>query len=384
MSSRKKNGPLSEDLQSMLTNRLAEKHPLMQFLLGPRQVGKTTSVKNLIKHQKNLKILFVSADGIAHAKFIDEQWQKATVEKKILVIDEIQKIPNWSEVVKKNWDLGRNIKCVFLGSSSLDLQTGINESLTGRFEIIQAYHWGYTKSKTLKPKMTLEQFLIYGGYPGSYAFFKDQARWQNYLMSSIIETVIGKDILTQAKVSLPGLFRQTFYILANLPAQVMSYNKMLGQLQDRGNIDIIKYYIDLFEAAFLIKAIHKFTNNEVRKKQSSPKIIALAPALNTFHRLDNLTPDYMGHVFESVVGATLVKKWNKVYYWAEGDYEVDYIIEHKGQTIAIEVKSGRTKRALSLEKFLKKYQSAKPLFINKDNFESFEKDPVHFVETLLF
>lgn len=384
MSSQIKGGPLLEDLQAVLKTRLAEKHPLIQFLLGPRQVGKTTAVKNLIKHQKKLNILLASADGVSHAKFIDEQWQKATLENKILIIDEIQKIPHWSEFVKKNWDLGKKIKCVFLGSSSLDLQVGINESLTGRFEIIQAYHWGFNKTKALKPKMSLEQFLIYGGYPGSYSFFKDQNRWQNYMMSSIIETVIGKDILTQAKVSSPGLFRQTFYILANLPAQVMSYNKMLGQLQERGNTDIIKYYIDLFEAAFLIKAIHKFTNNEVRKKQSSPKIISLAPALNTFHRLDNLTPDYMGHVFESVVGATLIKKLNKVYYWAEGDYEVDYIIEHKGHTIAIEVKSGREKRAVSLEKFLNKYPNAKSLFITKDNFESFEKDPVHFIETLLF
>ncbi len=367
-----------------LEKRLSEKSPLIQFLLGPRQVGKTTTIKNLIHDRQDLSILFVSADGVSHAKFIDEQWQKARLEKKVLIIDEIQKIPNWSETVKKNWDSdGQKIKCVFLGSSSLDLQAGIQESLTGRFEMIHAYHWGFAKSKSLRSKMVLDKFLIFGGYPGSYTFINDPLRWQNYLMSSIVETVIGKDILTQAKVSSPGLFRQTFYILSNLPAQVMSYNKILGQLQDRGNIDIIKYYIDLFESAFLFKPIHKFSNNEIRKKQSSPKIICLAPALNTFHRMDNLPAEYMGRVFESVVGATLVKSWNKVNYWAEGDYEVDFVVEHRGQIIAIEVKSSRVKRATSLDKFLKKFPKAKTLFITKENFASFESDPLHFVESLL-
>jgi uncharacterized protein len=372
-----------DDLVNMLALRLSEKKPLIQFMLGPRQVGKTTAVNQLIKIGKKLSIIFASADGITTTKYIDELWQQALLEEKILIIDEIQKIPKWSEHVKKNWD-SKKIKCAFLGSSSLGLQSGLHESLTGRFEVIQAYHWSFDKTKSIKPNISLDQYLIYGGYPGSYNFIKDQSRWQKYLATSIVDTVIGQDILTQAKVNSPALFRQTFYILANLPAQVMSYNKMLGQLQDRGNIDVIKYYIDLFEAAFLFKTVPKFNNNEIRKKQSSPKIICLAPALNTFHRLDNLTSEYMGRVFESLVGATLIKKWSNLYYWADGDYEVDYVIEYKGSIIAIEVKSGRNKKAISLEIFLKKYPHAKTLFITKDNFVKFEKDPMFFIEKAIF
>jgi predicted AAA+ superfamily ATPase len=181
-------------------------------------------------------------------------------------------------------------------------------------------------------------------------------------------------------VKAPALFRQSFYVFANLPGQVMSYNKMLGQLQDKGNIDLVKYYLELFEGAFLFKKIQKFTLNEVLKKQSSPKIITLAPCLNTFHRFDNLTSEYMGRVFESAVGAQLVRFFESVFYWAEGDYEVDFVIKHRREIIVIEVKSGRNKKSVSLEKFRNKYPDSKVLFITKDNYADFEEDPVSYIE----
>jgi predicted AAA+ superfamily ATPase len=372
----------SKRLTKLLETRLFEKKALIQVLLGPRQVGKTTFISNFIKPHPS-KYHYVSGDGIHETSWISEQWQKAQDDKKILIIDEIQKIPAWSEAIKKHWDdrlkLNQRIYCILLGSSSMHLEKGLSESLTGRFEVIPAYHWNFQKTVELK-KMTLDNYLIFGGYPGSYQFIKEKNRWSDYLRSSIVDTVITKDILFQAKVKSPALFRQCFYVLANSPAQVISYNKILGQLQDKGNTDLIKYYIELFERAFMLKSIHNFSKNEIRKKLSSPKIISLAPALNTFHRLDNLSPEYMGRVFESLVGAQLSYVFQAVYYWANADFEVDYVLEFKGHIIAIEVKSGRTKKSKSVEMFLLQYPKAKVIFIDKQNYEKFEKSPLKFIE----
>jgi predicted AAA+ superfamily ATPase len=243
-------------------------------------------------------------------------------------------------------------------------------------------HWGFAQSCELK-KMTVDDYIMYGGYPGSYRFISDKKRWINYMTQSIVETVITKDILTQANVKSPALFRQSFYMFASVPAQVVSYHKLLGQLQDKGNIDLIKYYLNLFENAFLIRTIQKYSKNEIRKKASSPKIIVMSPALSSFHRLDNLDQTAKGRIFESMVGAELIRENFEPFYWAEGDYEVDYILEYKQKIIAIEVKSGSHKKANSLQKFLQKYPEAHPIFITKENFGSFSKDITGFLDKLI-
>lgn len=370
----------------VLKQRLSEKNLLIQVILGPRQIGKTTFMTDFVS-QSPSKYLFVSGDGVQDSFWIEHQWAQAEEQGKILVIDEVQKIPNWSESIKKCWDAQKfrknKIKCVLLGSSSLTLQKGLSESLTGRFELIRAFHWDFQSSSQLIKKISIDDYLIYGGYPGSYSLRKDSHRWEEFLRSSIVETVIGKDILMQARVKSPALFRQCFYVLMNLPAQVLSYNKILGQLQDRGNIDLVKYYIELFEGAYLLKALQKYSKNEIGKRQSSPKIISMAPALNTFHRMDNLTSEYMGRVFESLVGAQLLRHKENIFYWSEGDYEVDFVLELQGKLIAIEVKSGKKRKSSSLEVFTKKYPAAKVIFITKENYPTFEKDPLGFLSKKL-
>lgn len=375
------NSLIDKRLKEILDTRLSEKDPLIQVILGPRQVGKTSFIQKYISKSK--KYAFHSGDGIHDPIWIQEKWNEATDKNQILIIDEVQKIPQWSEYIKLCWDkqkLKKNrIQCILLGSSSLSLEKGLSESLTGRFEVIRAFHWSYNESIRLK-KMSIDEYLHYGGYPGSYKFINSQDRWQDFIRTSIIETVISKDILLQARVKSPALFRQCFYVLANLPAQAMSLNKILGQLQDKGNIDLVKYYIDLFEGAFLLKAVQKFSHNEIKKKQSSPKIIFYAPALNTFHRQDNLSPEYMGRVFESYVGALLLRYNQNLYYWSDGDYEVDFVMTLKNKIIAIEVKSGRNKKSNSLVKFKEKYPEANVVFITKENYLSFEKDPIAFIQ----
>lgn len=345
--------------------------------MGPRQVGKTTTTKYVFEQNKNLKnYIYESADGVISNQFewLIDLWQKARRKgANWLIIDEIQKIENWSEIVKKLHDEDRSnnhsLRCLLLGSSSLQFQKGLSEGLTGRFILIQAYHWDYEESKKLY-NFTFDSYMKYGGYPGSYSLLElGEKKFLDYLLKSIISTVIEKDILANHKVKSPALFKQAFEIICSYPAQIISYTKLLGQLQDKGNTDLVKYYLSLHEGAFLVKQVFKFSEKATLQKTSSPKIIPLCPALYYLTIQDDYRTDEKGHIFESIVGAALLRLDYEVFYWRDGKYEVDYILKRGRKLIAIEVKSSRRKSRKGLEEFCKRYPDAKPLFITPDELD---------------
>ncbi|MBI2607179.1 MAG: ATP-binding protein [Deltaproteobacteria bacterium] len=370
--------PFVTDLQ----RRLEERAPLIQVVLGPRQVGKTTGIKHC---QKKLKAgaVYVSADDLpVHGRaWLIEQWQKARVNGRgtVLIIDEIQKIGNWSETIKLLWDETRrgDVKVVLLGSSSLELQKGLTESLAGRYEAIQVHHWNFHESRAIR-KLTLEQYLEFGGYPGSYSLLKDEERLRNYVLQSIIDRVIDKDILSLARVKSPALFRQSFEILCSYPAQEISLTKLLGQLQEGGNVELVKYYITLFEGAFLVKALRKYSTKPIKTRVSSPKILPMCPALT----LISAKPPEIGRQLELAVGALLARNFRNLYYWRDGAHEVDFIVDDRSGLYAIEVKSGRRKSTRGLDEFLKRCPNGRPVFIDLENFELFDKDPKAFLSRL--
>lgn len=376
---------LNLDFVTRLKKHLEEPSPLIQVIMGPRQVGKTTGIKQLLKDYKKTSTFYFSADDVAAPReAILEYWQKARLAgpTSLLVIDEIHKIPDWSETIKGLWDRekpSQRIKCILLGSSSLSLQRGVSESLTGRFELIRVPHWNYTDSRR-GFKWDLETYLTYGGYPGSYAFVDDWQRWREYVHHSIIETVIGKDILGQRSVTNPALFRQAFSLLTQYPAQEISYTKLLGQLQDRGNTDLIKHYIELYEGAFLIRALAKYSVKPVLRKSSSPKILPLCPALCTVTEGPDVarSPEWRGRLFELAVGMELARLPGELFYWRENNAEVDYVYRFAGKTFAIEVKSGRKKKAGGLSVFIDRFPRAHPVLIDMENFLAFSKDPEKF------
>lgn len=367
-----------------LKGRIDENKGLIQVLVGPRQVGKTTSVLKLIEDFYKKSAYYVSADKVFNtdSSWLLQQWNQARQENKILFIDEIQKCENWAEVIKKLFDESRRMKkkvrCVLLGSSSLEIQKGLTESLTGRFQLTQAYHWNYQESKEAYG-LSFEEYLKYGGYPGSYAFKKDSREWADYVKNSIVGTVIEKDILQYQNVKSPALFRQAFEILIGYPAQEISYTKLLGQLQDRGNVEVVKNYIHLYEGAFLIRALEKFSSKTVKTKSSSPKILPLAPCFYQLTVLDNYEMDERGRVFELLVGAQLVRTNEDLYYWREGNFEVDFVIKRGRNIWAIEVKSGRARSKKGLEAFKMKYPQAHLVIIDSDNYFDFEMDPMGFL-----
>jgi hypothetical protein len=304
--------PYERAFVARLEKRLCGEAPLIQVLVGPRQVGKTTGMRQLLARTPG-NCHYANADDllVTDRRWLLEQWQKALLlgDGALLVVDEIQKIPNWSEAIKSLWDVQpRRLRVVLLGSSSLQIQSGLTESLAGRFELTRICHWSFTELRDAFG-YDLERYLLYGGYPGAVAFEGDYDRWYAYLKDAIVEAVIGKDILQNRKVANPALFRQAFEILCRYPAQEISYTKLLGQLQDKGNTDLVKYYLELYAGAFLIYSLEKYSAKGWLTRSSSPKILMACPALYTMtagpRTLAN--PELRGRLFELAVGAELLQ-----------------------------------------------------------------------------
>ncbi|MBF0252489.1 MAG: ATP-binding protein [Candidatus Omnitrophica bacterium] len=366
------------DVTRIVLDRLIEKRQFLQIINGPRQVGKTTAIRQVLEDIK-VESIYAAADLPAppSISWIEENWEKARLKLKsvpevILVLDEVQKIDRWSEEVKRLWDEdtknGTNIKVVILGSSALLINKGINESLAGRFELLRISHWTWKEVKKCF-NWGFEDFIYFGGYPGAALLIKDELRWGNYVRDSLIETTLSKDILMLNRVEKPALLRQLFVLACEYGGQILSYTKMLGQLADAGNTTTLATYQHLFESAFLIKGLQKFSGGALRKKTSIPKWIPLNTALMT--ALKNISKkdftsnrDQWGRLVETAAGAYMInesEKYNiEVFYWRDGNYEVDFVLQYGEKMVALEIKSGRKKTNISgLEKFKKKYPASK-------------------------
>lgn len=354
-----------------IKSRLEEDRKFIQVVTGARQIGKSTVVKQVLKDIE-LPYQFFSADNVpaSNTAWISNCWAAVRSLKEnnawdcvILVIDEIQKIANWSEAVKKEWDDDTfndcNIKVLLLGSSRVLLEKGLSESLAGRFEEIRMSHWGYKEMKDCFG-LSLNQYIFYGGYPGAASLIGDNDRFEQYIQSSIIDATINKDILMDTPISKPALLRQTFELGSAYSGNILSLNKMLGSLQDAGNTSTLASYINLLNESGLLCGLQKYSVDMSRRKASIPKFQVYNNALKmvynplTFEQaiMDRKT---WGHIFESAIGAHLVSqafvhRFN-VYYWRERNDEVDFILQKKSSLVAIEVKSNAEKRTEGLEKF---------------------------------
>lgn len=378
------------NLSKEIEQRLLEAKPRIQVIIGPRQVGKTTAVNQALAALPDHEVRhYATADAVFRSdwSWIEQQWTAAEQlgENPILVLDEIQKIDNWSEIIKKLWDAShrqnKKIRVVLLGSSSLALQTGLSESMTGRFELMHAYHWNFAESIEAF-NYNLDQFLAFGGYPGANQYIHDGRRWLSYMKDSIVETVIDKDILQLRKVERPALFKQVFELACGYPSQEISLRKLVGQLQDPGSVETVKHYLKLLEGAFLIRTLQKYSTNLLQKKSSSPKILPLCPALCTFMRGEtSLEAGDRGRLFELIVGLDLLRLPGELYYWRHGNDEVDYVYTIGKKVTAIEVKSGRKKSVQGLIKFREHFPNARTLIISPQNYAQFAKDPMNVLHT---
>ncbi|MBI3043805.1 MAG: ATP-binding protein [Betaproteobacteria bacterium] len=371
----------------VLKRRLAEPRRFIQVVAGPRQTGKTTLARG-VAESFGAPFHYASADEptLRERGWIAEQWELARAKAReagsrgvVLVLDEIQKVSGWSETVKRLWDedarAKRPLKVVVLGSAPLLIQRGLTESLAGRFEVLRLPHWSYSEMREAFG-FSFEQYLFYGGYPGAAPLISEPARWARYVVDSLIETTISRDVLLLTRVDKPALLRRLFEVGCRHSGQILSYTKMLGQLQDAGNSTTLAHYLDLLAGAGMLTGLQKFAGRAARSRGSIPKLQVLNTALMTAQsgvtveeaRADR---EFRGRLVESAVGAHLANAAAsgacELYYWRERNREVDFVARAGRRVTAIEVKSGRSTEALpGMEAFAAAFKPARRLLVGGD------------------
>jgi predicted AAA+ superfamily ATPase len=366
---------------NVLVERLRGDRHFLQALLGPRQVGKTTAVLQARAHLETAGLSFVFASGdeplTPGPAWIDEQWELARSQAGggpvVLALDEVHKIPSWSERVKANWDRdtreGIDVRVVVLGSSPLLVGRRLGESLAGRFEVIPATHWQWAECRDAFG-WDLDTFVFHGGYPGAAPLIGDFPRWRSYVLEALIETTVTRDVLSLGRIDKPALLRQLFYLTCDLSGQVVSYTKLIGQLHDAGNTTTVAHYLRLLEDVWLAAGLQKYSGSVVRKRASSPKLMVLDTALMSAVKgvpLQQARADaeYWGRLVESCAGAHLSARAQagpeRVAYWRERDLEVDFVVEEPTGLTAIEIKSGRARDdgRRGLDAFVSRYPEAR-------------------------
>ena len=378
---------------SVLKTRMEEPRRFIQVLAGPRQVGKTTLVQQFVQ-QTNTPVLSVSADLVepTNKEWIILQWE--TVRSKmriqqlteyILIIDEIQRINDWSAVVKREWDAdtqqGINIKVILLGSSRLLLKDGLTESLFGRFELIRMTHWTFSEMREAFD-FSLDEYIYFGGYPGGATLRSDENRWLDYMQHAIIEPGIEKDVLMTKRILKPALMRQLFEIGCSYSSEELSFTKVLGQLQDAGNVTTLSNYLYTLSEANLLGGLQKYAKDKARRYQSSPKFLVYNTALlSALHGkgfdAERESPERWGRWVESAVGAYLLNQAEiygyNVYYWRENNDEVDFVLENRNkELLAIEVKSGHRIDNAGVHVFEQKFHPIHTFIVGSNAFTTEE------------
>ena len=390
---------------SLLLQRLAERPRFIIAIFGPRQTGKTTLVRQALTaadrpHQYlsvdepepttpsfTLPIVTEPAFPVSpphDTRWLVQKWEEARHHADrepggfVLAIDEVQKIPDWSEAVKGLWDADRSIDrplhVVILGSAPLLMQAGLTESLAGRFEPLQVTHWDYQEMYDAFD-YTLAQYLYFGGYPGAASLIHEEQRWRDYILNGLIEPNIERDILAMTRVDKPALLKRLFELGASYSGQILSFTKMLGQLQDAGNTTTLARYLELLSKAGLLAGLQKWSNQAVRRRASSPKLNVLNTALMTSgsgYTFAEARADrtFWGRLVESGVGAHLVNSASSdvsVHYWREQAFEVDFVLQRGDRVVTVEVKSQQIARApRGLEEFQKRFRPQKSLLVGPD------------------
>jgi len=381
-----------------LVRRLQAPRQFLQVVAGPRQVGKTTLVKQALQQLRQPSAATgsgagpgsvaqhsVSADapGLQSRAWLVTQWETARALAAqagacVLVLDEIQKLPQWTSEVKRLWDedtaAERDVRVVILGSAPLLIAQGLSESMAGRFEMTRLGHWTYQEMQQAFG-LSLDEYIFFGGYPGAAPLINDPQRWADYVRDALVETTISKDVLMMSPVQKPALLRRVFDLACHYSGQMLSYQKMLGQLDDAGNTTTLAHYLQLLEGAGMVCGLQKYTGQVLRQRASSPKLQVFNTALVGAHAVASglglsqikQQPPLWGRMVESAVGAELLARHVRhsstqpvLYYWNDGHQEVDYVVKHGAELLALEVKSGlNTGNLTGLDAFGRLYPQAR-------------------------
>ena len=360
---------------AILHKRMAEPRKRIQIVMGPRQVGKSTMVGQFASKLKVPYDIF-AADAVNRydSSWIPNRWQEERIKmnlrqekERILVIDEIQKIENWSEQVKKEWDSdtreGRNLKVILLGSSRVLLQKGLEDSLAGRFETIKMGYWDWTEMREAFG-FSLDQYVYFGGFPGLADTINDENRWQNLVEGSIISPILARDIIEIEEIRNSALLRQVFELACIESAKELSLTKMQSTL-NKGTVPTIKTYLNILDQTMTVKPLQKYAPSAIREKNSIPKMQVYNSGFRnryaqfTFEQA-RTNPAEWGRLVESSVGAHLANHsildgFDLLYWRNERKQECDYVLKKGQKLVAIEVKSSRADNTSGFEEFKKLY-----------------------------
>lgn len=372
------------DIVTTLQKRLSEPRKFIQIVVGPRQTGKSTAVYQALEKIKSPIVQFsFDRPRDQNAKRLEKVWDEARLllvdsDEVVLSLDEVQKVPDWSSTVKYLWDNDtfnkRNIKVILTGSSALTIKSGMAESLKGRYEEIQSTQWTFSECSEAFG-YSLDDFLFFGGYPGSAPLIDDVDRWFAFMHDSIIEPTLMQDVLEMETVRKPVVLRALFEIGAAYSSQEISYRKLLGQLDDKGNTETISYYLTLLSHAGMLSGLKKYDNKLIRSKSSSPRLMVHDTSLMTATL--EVSPEILmkdkamrGYLVESAVGAYLIGRSMvdrfSLYWWRERDAEVDFVITKGKKVTALEVKSGRVKNIKGLGVFVSKFPGTYSMVVGSD------------------
>jgi len=401
--------PQGEDLRQRLRGPVHS----VNIVVGPRQVGKSTLVRAVLQ-DFNPDVAYLSAeptdlestlpirdpnethvigysDGVGRidGNWLIQQWQTARRRAAnadgpfILAVDEIQKVPRWSEIVKGLWDqdraAGLNMHVILLGSSPLLVQSGLSESLMGRFELLRMGHWSYPEMHAAFG-MNLDEYIYFGGYPGpaNSGLWRDERRWRAFVSGSLIEPSIEKDIFELNRVDRPALLKQLFWLGCDYSAQILSLDNMAQNLRERGegeeaHTGTVAKYLDLLGKAGLLAGLQKFSGSMLRQRTSPPKLLALNNALMAVasgYDFASAKADrsLWGRMVESAVGAHLYNSGGQdlLSYWRKGKLEVDFVLSRGRRTVALEVKSGRASRPMpGLAAFSSNYPDCRRMVVGE-------------------
>ena len=386
-----------------VVRRLAEPPRRIVAVFGPRQTGKTTGIRQALL-QIEQPSRYVAVDepdvpalrppptspshdtalvpGVRDEQWLVRQWMDARREAErsprgfVLVLDEIQRVPRWSETVKGLWDADRGaeraLHVVILGSSPLLMQSGLSESLAGRFEPIRFAHWSFSEMADAFG-LDLPRYLYFGGYPGAASMLRDHQQWRQYIQQGLVETNLERDVLSMTRVDKPALLKRLFELGAAWSGQILSYTKMLGELDGAGHTVTLARYLDLLQRAGLLAGLPKYASRPHRRG-SSPKLNVLNTALMTAgsgYTFDEARADrtFWGRIVESAIGAHLLNTATsdvRLHYWRDGPHEVDFVLRRGPRVVAIEVKSGPRRGApRGLETFTERFRPQRSLVVGE-------------------
>ena len=389
-----------------LTQRLLREPPERIFaLFGPRQTGKTTIVDQALaryRRETARETLYCAADaaeeaapdgsgerivatdrmrrGRLGADWIIRHWKDARARAErsggcVLVFDEIQKISRWPSVVERLWDQDRGLRrrpqVVILGSAPLSVQSGLTESLAGKFESLSVPLWSFREMSEAFG-FDLQRYLYFGSYPGAAGLAVDggEDQWRAVVLDGCLRTIVEREIVALSRVDEPALMKHLFEMGAHYSGQIVSFTRLLGYFRDTGNTTTVSRYLDLLEAVGLMAGLSGYATAPPARRRSSPKLLALNPALLTalssYNFRDALADrTFWGRVVESAVGAHLFRTKHPsdgLYYWRGGNAEVDFVLERGPHLLAVEVRSGASRGARDgLAAFTAKHPHARPL-----------------------